>query len=392
MLDLVQSAASKTTTVSTARLSATIKSASGPLAKGLNYDGAFDFAMHRGRFQFDPSALGIPQAAGSVDALFDFSNGLIVYVKIPQIGEIVPGKSWIKFDAGALAAKATGTDLSSIFAGQGSDPTSGLRLLAGAKQVTKAGSEVVRGTPTTHFHVIVDVNRAADAAQPQARDAMRKLADLYVNKTFPIDVWLDGQSRLRRLEQVVDPANLKLPGQLHPAPATSGPITIHVELFDFGSAVDTALPPADQIADSSQLQNGASPPAPPAASGPTSPAKVSYLARGNAICKDMNDKTAALPNPGTDPQQLATVTAEGVAITSAALRQLRALPVPPGDAVTLHAAFAKVDAVVADGIRLVAALRAGDQASAQAVEAKLQADTTTANDAANAYGLTACGS
>jgi hypothetical protein len=221
---------------------------------------------------------------------------------------------------------------------------------------------------------------------------MGNLADLYVAKSVPIDVWLDSQGRLRRYEQVTDPANLKLPAQSQAAAMTAGAITIHVELFDFGSTVDVNLPPADQVADLSQLQGGASPSATPPASRTASPAKAAYVAQANAICTVMNDKTAALPNPGNDPQQQATVTSETVAITSDALRQLRTLPPPAGDAATLDAIFAKVEVVLADGTKLAAALRAGDQAGSQTLVATLQADTSAANNAANAYGLTVCGS
>lgn len=392
-IETVRAAATKTALASTARMSASIKSVSGPLAKGVTYDGEFDFAAHRGRFSFDASALGLPTSAGNLDAVFDYESGAVVYVKYPQIAQVIAGKSWIKVDVGAATAKATGVDMSSLFVSQGSDPTSGLRLLTGASQVTKVGSEPVRGTPTTHFHVITDINKAADAAPPQARDALQKLAALYVVKTVPVDVWLDAQNRMRRYEQVADPANLKLPAPAQAAASAAGPVTIHLELFDFGAAVDVQIPPQDQIADLSQLQRTASTPAtPPPPAGPTSPAKGAYLARANAICSTMNAKTTALPDPGTDPLQQATVTSQAVAITEDALRQLRALPVPAGDAVTISAILSKVDVVVADANKLAAALRSGDQAQSRTLEAQLQTDTTSANTAAVAYGLTVCGS
>lgn len=391
-LQTVRSSANETAGVRTAQMSATIKSESGPLAKGLSYNGAFDFSAHRGRFQLDPSALGIKASVGTIDAVFDFSNGLIVYVTYPQVSQVIPGKSWIKVDVGAVTAATTGVNVNSLFLGGGSDPTSGMRLLAGAAQVTRVGTETVRGTPTTHFHVIVDVDKAAAAAPPQAREAMQKLAALYIVKSLPLDVWLDGQGRMRRYQQVMKPADLKFPAQSQAAVNAAVPISINIELFDFGGPVDVTLPPADQVADLAQLQRGASSPATPSGSPPPSPAKAAYISRANAICTVMNHQTGALGDPGNDPQQQATVTSQSAAIASDALRQLRALPAPPGDATALNAIFAKVDVVVADATKLAAALRAGDQSKAQTLEATLQADTRAANDAANAYGLTVCGS
>ncbi len=384
-LQTVQAAATKTSAASTADLSATIKSDTGPFAKGLTYTGGFDFAAHRGRLQFDPAALGIPGVSGNLEAVFDFSSGLVVYVHFPALASRLGGKSWLKVDAAALSARATGVDLNSLLQGQSSDPASGLRLLAGATQVTKVGSESVRGTPTTHFHVIIDVDKAAASAPPQSQAAMRKLADLYTVKTIPVDAWLDSSNRVRRSVMVIDTANLKLPSG--PSKPT-GKFTITTELFNFGAAVDATPPPADQVADFSKLLGGQ-------AAGPTgqaSAAKAAYIAKANAIRQTMNDKTAALPDPGNDPVAKANKEEQGAAITAAALRQLRALATPPGDTATIRAIYAKIDVLLADLSADVAALRHGNQAQSQTIEARLTADSDAANAAANAYGLTVCGS
>ncbi|MEA3019945.1 MAG: hypothetical protein QOI47_1469, partial [Actinomycetota bacterium] len=89
-LQTVRAAAGKTTSVTSARMSMSITSASGPLAKGLMYDGAFNFAEHRGRFTFDASSLGIPGSAGAFAMVIDASKGSVVYVKYPQISRLLP--------------------------------------------------------------------------------------------------------------------------------------------------------------------------------------------------------------------------------------------------------------------------------------------------------------
>ena len=102
--------------------------------------------------------------------------------------------------------------------------------------------------------MIVDVDKAAAAAPARIRRAMRRMAGLYLVKTFPVDVWLDKDNEVRRYEQVTDPAKLKLPEATRAAVSASGPISIHIELFDFGSPVEAQVPPADQVADVAQLQ------------------------------------------------------------------------------------------------------------------------------------------
>src|SRR6266851_10391822 len=92
-LQTVQASASKTTAASTVELSATIKSDTGVFAKGLSYTGGFDFAAHRGRLQFDPAALAIPAVSGKIEAIFDTSAGLVVYVHFPALASQLGGKS-----------------------------------------------------------------------------------------------------------------------------------------------------------------------------------------------------------------------------------------------------------------------------------------------------------
>lgn len=254
-LATIRAAAAKTGAATTAHVALTVKAERGPFARGTTYTGGFDFAGRRGRLQFDPSTLGITALTGTIDAVFDYSNGSIVYIHLPQLASLYQGKTWVKVDVGAASSQTTGVDVSSLL--QSSDPASGLRLLAGATQVTKVGSDVVRGTKTTHYHVIIDVNRAADQAPSQVQDAMRKLAALYIVKTVPVDAWLDSTNRVRRATVVVDPGNLKLPAQSAQSAEQSGKITITTELFDFGVTVDAAPPPADQITDLTQLQGRA---------------------------------------------------------------------------------------------------------------------------------------
>jgi hypothetical protein len=254
----VAGAATKTTEAHTAKVSMTMKSDSGPFANGVTEEGGFDFGNRRGRFGFDMAQFGIPGAQGKVEAVFDFSAGLVMYIRMPQLAPELGGKEWMKIDASALG-KASGVDFNSIIQNQSSDPTSGLQQLRGATEVTKVGSEVLRGATTTHYRLVVDLDKAVQQTPEAGRAAMQKLMELYTVKTLPAEVWIDGQGRARRYRTTIDTATLKLPAELQTkANPFTGKLTMTMEYFDFGAAVDATPPPADQVTDMNDLLAGVS--------------------------------------------------------------------------------------------------------------------------------------
>jgi len=116
-----------------------------------------------------------------------------------------------------------------------------------------------------------------------------------------------------------------------------------------------------------------------------------YQAKANAICSSMNAKGNSLQDPGTDQAKLKQVVDQAIPITSDGLAQLRQLPQPKGDEATIQAFFAKLDKLIADLKDESAALQANDLSKASQVATTFKTDSTAANDAANAYGLTVCG-
>ena len=253
-LETVRSAAAMTETVKTAQISERIQGSQGPLAKGLNYVGGFDFADHRGRLSVDASGLGVPQLGSKIDAIFDYSNGLVMYMHLPQLSSELGGKQWIQMDLGALIQKAgINVNFGSIMQSESGDPASGLRLLAGASQVTVVGSEEVRGVSTTHYRVVEDLTKAVQMAPASARPELQKLVALYKSPKLPAEVWIDDQGLIRRERFTADPAQLNLPAQAQAAASASGVLTISIELYNFGAAVNATPPPADQTITLDQL-------------------------------------------------------------------------------------------------------------------------------------------
>jgi len=109
----------------------------------------------------------------------------------------------------------------------------------------------------------------------------------------------------------------------------------------------------------------------------------------------MNAKGNSLQDPGTDQAKLKQVVDQAisiVALSADGLAQLRQLPQPPADKATIEGFFAKLDKLIGDLKDESAALGASDMNRASQIASNFKADSTAANDAANAYGLTVCGS
>jgi hypothetical protein len=131
-----------------------------------------------------------------------------------------------------------------------------------------------------------------------------------------------------------------------------------------------------------------------ACKGPTKTATISrseYQTRANAICTSMNAKGNSLQDPGTDQAKLKQVVDQAIPITSEGLAQLRQLPMPKGDEATIQGFYAKLDKLITDLKDESAALQANDLPRASQIATAFKTDSTAANSAANAYGLTVCG-
>jgi len=129
----------------------------------------------------------------------------------------------------------------------------------------------------------------------------------------------------------------------------------------------------------------------PSTAATASITKASYIEQANAICADMNAQAKASSSKSSDPIVQAASVDRIIDITRTTVQKLRDLPTPPGDAETLSAIYADVDRGLVDSSQLAAALHARNIDEARSISQTLATDARTANDAANAYGLTVCG-
>lgn len=147
------------------------------------------------------------------------------------------GKPWIKIDLEKVAARQ-GLNNQQI-----GDPaqTAAYAKAITDKDVTKAGTEKIGGTSTTHYKVSVDVSRLPGGEQMSKR----------LGPTLPMQVWLDDEGRLRRQQvdmTVEAPASASAMPDNGAAPQQLKMSTV-MEFSDFGTDVDAEAPPAGQVAD-----------------------------------------------------------------------------------------------------------------------------------------------
>jgi len=252
-LALVQSAGAATSDTSTAKMAVTIKSASGELANGITVDGAFDFEHRRGLMMMDPSQFGAP-GVGKIEIIFDYSSGLVMYMKFPPaMASQLGNKPWLKMDVASLMRQSgSNVDIDSLLQGQSNNPTSGLAVLQSADRVDRIGPEQVRGVDTTHYRVEVNIQKAVDDAPADLREELTQLQKMVGGGPMGADVWIDGDNHVRRFSMVLNSSAL---GGANPA-AVLGQLTISYDLYDFGAPVATAVPPADQVTNFQDVLNG----------------------------------------------------------------------------------------------------------------------------------------
>jgi hypothetical protein len=118
-------------------------------------------------------------------------------------------------------------------------------LKATSGQVTRIGAEQARGVSTTHYRATIDYDRYASRVAPAQRatasQSIAALERLTGAHSQLVDVWVDGQHRVRREEL----------GFHECLPGVPGTTEIHLKLeyLDFGIQAIPAFPPSNEVAD-----------------------------------------------------------------------------------------------------------------------------------------------
>ncbi len=233
---------------------------------GLSASGGFDTPNQRTHFVFDMSALaklmaGFGESLGGtvsgdlptdpdawqLEAIQDRDT---IYVRMPLLAKELPaGKTWIKGDARELAAQ-TGSGLNGLGSLADTDPRDTFAYLkAVSGSIETVGGESVRGTDTTHYRATIDIAKVTAMLPKEQRQGLGSLDALFGQaglSAIPLDVWLDAEQRVRKLELSVE---MNDPGSDQQARAS-----LKIEMYDYGKPLDAFLPPADEVVDVATLK------------------------------------------------------------------------------------------------------------------------------------------
>lgn len=201
-----------------------------------NVQGVADLSTGNADFAAD-----LPTPIGAVEIR---TIGSVAYVQLPSsMQALLGGKPWIKADLPTVEGLA-GQQLGLPLAG-GLDFTGLLDWVRGVSGgVTVVGTDTIHGAMATHYRAIVDLAKAAANAPAAIRAKLGQTA-IAAGQTIPVDVWIDGQGRVRQLQVSFDPSKLHSPAS--GTIKNPGIVVAVVDLWNFGTPVHVTAPPADQV-------------------------------------------------------------------------------------------------------------------------------------------------
>jgi hypothetical protein len=259
-LDPIARAAEVTSQQTGAKIKLTMQFSSPALPGGYSVTatGYIDERDHSGEMRMDlaniPGAAELPgDGAGTVQIIYQYP---VIYMDVPFLaGELPDGKTWMKLDL-SKAAQAAGINLSQLSSLDQSDPTQFLEYLrASSGTVVKVGSETVAGVPTTHYYATLQLtsilSRLPSADQAAAKAALEKLDGAGGTGGIPVNVWVDAQGRVRRMQ--LSTAASAPEGTAGAAGAAGVSGTVTIDFTSYGPTPPVVPPPAGEVFDATSL-------------------------------------------------------------------------------------------------------------------------------------------
>jgi LppX_LprAFG lipoprotein len=232
--DAIVLAAAKTDDAGSYKVDMTSSSEIAGQAVELSGSGEFDGESKRGQMAITTSVAGQEL---DMEIVFAFP---LAYVRLPpELGLLSAGKTWAKLDLEKLGHQE-GFDIGRLMQAGTSDPSQGLDFLRGVSDVQVVGEEEARGVATTHYTGVVDLQKLG-ADDPDLKAELDKFLDQ--SGKVPVEVWIDEEGFVRRLKQTVESNGSGF--------QTSSTVT--TDFYDYGTDVNVEEPPADEVADFSEL-------------------------------------------------------------------------------------------------------------------------------------------
>ncbi|WP_217245511.1 DUF1396 domain-containing protein [Streptomyces sp. AC602_WCS936] len=158
------------------------------------------------------------------------------------------GKSWMKFDLGAMGA---GDELNQLGGASQADknPATESTFLTGAKDVEKVGTETVEGVETTHYKgtvTLADLEKSLADEDKATREKRQKSIEQYekmgIDK-LTMDMWVDGDDHTKQFRMRGD--------------ADKGPLDMTITFLGINEPVKVTAPPAKDTVDLAEMMKEA---------------------------------------------------------------------------------------------------------------------------------------
>jgi hypothetical protein len=216
---------------------------SGASATSVSYsitgNGVFDFRAKTGQMTFAVPAVG-GSGGGTVEVRI---IGTDLYLRATPLAALTGGKPWVHVDVQHYV-KRQDSSAGPLGGFSDGDPTQVLGILNELSgDVTKVGTADVDGVPTTEYQGSIDLSGGAGPGGSTGSTLVSPQSALAFGLTLiPVDVWIDGAGRARRVETSFSAFGLTIKSE---------------EGFgSFGTPVHVTPPPAADVADGTSLLDG----------------------------------------------------------------------------------------------------------------------------------------
>jgi hypothetical protein len=243
---LLRAAYSETVDAKTAKVALTEtvnQSNSLPLQVTISGQGSLDFKSGNGTLSFSSPSGG------------SYSTRIIspeIYMQLPAAlkAQLPAGKTWISINLNTVTEAKLGASLAQL-SSSSQESTQVLSYLQSVSTsgITTVGPATIKGVATTEYKATIDLTKAADQKSPAAQAAVKSLEAQLNATTLPVQVWLDGQGRVRQVSEQLQVSTSAHSNGSTTVPAASGSVSTTVDYYDFGTPVTVQPPPSSQVDD-----------------------------------------------------------------------------------------------------------------------------------------------
>ena len=224
-------AVTSTVDASTAKISLDVSISGLGRAGDVSVSGVVNFRTQDAQMAFQSSAATLEERV----------VGGIIYMR----GLRLAPNRWISIDP----KKLLGANLDSFSQSQ-TDPSQYLAFISAVSDdARREGNDATLGEPTVRYHATLDIAKALhrEGIPAALRDRLVVLAPAFANLKLPMEIWVDAQGRVRKMQMQMFLADMlrgTAAASQVPGDAT---MTMTIEYSDFGVPVTVEAPPAKDV-------------------------------------------------------------------------------------------------------------------------------------------------